>query len=583
MRNSSIFLTGSILLSIPFFTLFIASLVFIFGGTLNGFIFPLGILLSWVGGYIMATSFCTDKNILKHFKSSSWIVFISLILALLTGSMLYDYSFDGQWYHQEMILLLSRGWNPVYQFHSMTPNHSAALWVDHYTKGLETIWASVFCTTGNIESAKGVNFLMVGASFCLFYSMLCERFTHLSVRKRIFISLLFTLCPVVTAQWFTFYIDWSMYVLLLSLVSIILFPSTSNSTYKYILYGMIIFLASTIKWNILFWIGIVFLIYIGTSLMRKQYSVFYKLVITGAIALLVGVFLGAYNPYVTNTLDHSIPFYPLMGDDKVDIMTNILPVNLRGDNRVSLVFSSLFSYPTNKVNVSSEYLFPFSLKKWLFSLKAFISPDTRIAGFGPLFSGILILSLIIYSSVRIKDKQQRIIIGIILSALWCALFVLPSGWCARYVPFFWAMPLVMLLYCELSPKIPYWVCYLKRVVYVFLVVNSIVLLFIPLASAVYNQMNVYATTQQLKEAEQIPEINFGYIPSFSEKLKAVPHIEHAASIDTLSNWQHLYFIEKPNVGLYYNSNNAELKKVQRGKLWDLKARIEKKWGKPQKH
>ncbi|KAA6339686.1 hypothetical protein EZS27_012394 [termite gut metagenome] len=576
MSNKSILQVGVILLTIPFFTLFFASLLFVFGGTLNGFIFPMGILSSFGLSYFFAKSLYQRSQISQILKKSFLVAMASIIISLFLGMILYDYSFDGQWYHQEIIITLSNGWNPIYQHHSMTTNVSAAIWVDHYLKGLETIWASIFCMTGNIESGKSINFLMAEASFCLFYAMICERFPSIASKKRTYMCLFFNFCPVVAAQWLTYYIDWSMYVLLLSFVSVLLLPMVQNSNYRYLLIGMIIFLASAIKWNFLFWIGFAVIIYMTILLAKKQYLIFRKMFFTGIISLILGVGLAGFNSYITNVIDHSTPFYPLTGNDKVDIMISQLSPSLREKNHIAQVFISLFSYPANDTEKQTKYIFFFDIKEFLYSIMKTSTPtSTRISGFGAFFSSILILSVIIYLFTKIKDKQQRIFFGIIISALLGGLFILPSGWWARYVPFFWAMPLVMLLYSELVVDVSHWIMWLRRIVYVFIVFNLSLAIVSPIVYSLYNKIKVHSVVSQLATAEGEVELNFGGVHSFKEKLKGIKYTENKESLTELFTWKPIYWGEN-NQGVFYNADKATLGKEKKHFLIELTDKLKRK-------
>jgi hypothetical protein len=577
MKNKSILQVGVILLAIPFFTLFFASVFFVLGGTLNGFIFPMGILSSFGLSYFFAKSLYPKTQIPQILKKAFLVAIVSILICLFLGTIVYDYSYDGQVYHQEIMIMLSNGWNPIYQHHSMTTNVSAAIWVDHYLKGLETIWASIFCMTGNIESGKSINFLMVEASFCLFYSMMCERFSSIASKKRIYICLFFTFCPVVAAQWLTYYIDWSMYVLLLSFVSVLLLPMIRNSNYRYLLIGMIIFLASAIKWNFLFWIGFAVIIYMTILLAKKQYLIFRKMFFTGIISLILGTGLAGFNSYVTNVIDHSTPFYPLTGNDKVDIMTSQSPPNLREKNHIAQVFISLFSYPANDPKKPTKYIFFFDIKEFLYGIMKTSTPtDTRISGFGAFFSSILILSAIVYLFTKIRDKQQRILFGIIISALLGGLFILPSGWWARYVPFFWAMPLVMLLYSELAVNVSHWVMWLRRIVYVFIICNLSLAIVSPIVYSLYNEIKVHSVVSQLATAEREVELNFTGVHSFKEKLKGIKYTESKEILTELFTWKSIYWGENNHVGVFYNADKVTLGKKKKHLLIELKENLKKK-------
>ena len=543
-----VFLLGATLLSLPCFILFIASLFFVGGSTLNSFIFPLGVISTLIFSLRIARSLYPTQNFRTIWLRVSIVTLLFIVLFLWIGSLFYDYSFDGQWYHQNIILSLKEGWNPIYQPHSV--GSYSGIYVDHYSKGLETVWATVFCTTGYIESGKAISFLMITASLLLFYWMLSVQFRLMTNRKRVFISLLFTLNPVVLSQWFTYYVDWSLYTLLLSLVSVLTTLRVKDKWYKYFLIGEIIFFAASIKFNILFWIGVCILIYLSIMLWRKNYEILSKVILSGCIAI-PGIVLASYNPYITNTIDHANPFYPLMGEGKVDIMTQQQMSSMKEQSCLEQVILPYFSYPQNDIREDTQLAIPFTIRGGK-DLSPFISPDVSIAGFGPFFSGILILALLLYLFSRISQREYRIIFGIILISIFISFFILPSGWWARYVPFFGAFPLIMLLYCELDRRNEKWKLYLKRTVYGFIVLNLCIVGGMSIISAIYNNAKVDFVVSRIKEAPSSPEIYFGVCPSFKEKLKNVSYIEHTQM------WEPLYFSKNVKEGVSYNIINSEL-------------------------
>ena len=49
-----------------------------------------------------------------------------------------------------------------------------------------------------------------------------------------------------------------------------------------------------------------------------------------AISVVAGFLVGAFNPYITNTVIKHNPVYPLIGEDKIDIMSIVTPQNIEG-------------------------------------------------------------------------------------------------------------------------------------------------------------------------------------------------------------------------------------------------------------
>lgn len=460
-NNYSILSLG--LLSIPFFILFISSILFIFGFSLNPYISPVSIILSslfvFFGIKIKKNNFIVT---LKMVIVLLLIVFVSLLLSFFS----WDYSYDGQSYHQAIILVLKEGWNPVYQHHSGFQNNDLSLWIDHYAKGIEIIAAAIYSTSGYIECGKAVNFIIIIASFFFAFNLLEEYFSFFKFRKKVIIAFLLAASPVVVNQFVTYYIDWSLYSLLVILICAILLKS--RDYIKYVSIVMVVFLATVIKFNILFFIGFSIFIYLFYLFVLKEYLEAKRIFLISVLSLIAAIFTSGINPYITNTINHHNPVYPLLGSDSVDILTYQTPTNMRYKSRLEAVLISLFS-ETNAQKTEAKVVFPLYLSSS--GIKNAGQPDIRVGGFGVFFSGILILSLILYLFSKVKERSKKMNINLILFFLFFSIFILPAGWWARYVPFFYAIPIVILLYSEISEQQGKGFRYLRNVIYFLLLLN----------------------------------------------------------------------------------------------------------------
>lgn len=456
------------LLLTPVFTLLIASAVFWCGGSIQPFMFPVAIAFS-----IAAMFFLSQKNI-KQWLFSSTILILSIVAFCFLSLLVLDYSYDGQWYHQEMIWKLAQGWNPFKAHHAPELDilTGATIWVNHYGKGIEMVQAAIYSLIGEIESAKAINFMLIGASGLLFFSFLQRSFHTFSTRKRVLFTVLFLLCPIVLRQAFTFLIDWALYSLLLILVpALITFGKTKSRT-ALLTIAAVVALAASIKFNFLFWCGFAVLCYCVYWIVTKNYQTLRTVIFTCAVSGIVAVGFINYNPYITNTIDHKHPLYPLMGEGKKDIMSVNMPICLRGKSHVSQTLISLFAHP----NVYLEWRgTAFHISEYHFM--GVKSADSRLGGFGGFFSWTLLISvaLLVTNAIRNKDmfrNKKRLPYSIFVGVLFLALFILPAGWWARYVLFFYAFPLVLCLYFESENPMP-WFKKLRWVIYIMLIINAI--------------------------------------------------------------------------------------------------------------
>lgn len=152
--------------------------------------------------------------------------------------------------------------------------------------------------------------------------------------------------------------------------------------------------------------------------------------------VLFSVCLVGYSPYITNIIDDGNPLYPLYGKGSVDIMTNNQPKSFAEMNSIEKLTISLFSKVDNiNINVDREpeLKIPFTVTAEEIQQ---CSVDTRISGYGPWFSGILLITrfvLFIKFIVSLKEKklQNVYFVGFMFLCVILMLFF-TGNWWARY-------------------------------------------------------------------------------------------------------------------------------------------------------
>lgn len=492
------------LLSIVFMSLIMASSLFCLGLCINNWLF----LISCICSIGFVRIYC-KKNNYEVFPNV--LIFVLLVaFSLLIATFTFDYSWDGCSYHQDIILQLRKGWNPYYIHHAPNFNSELALWGNHYAKGMETISAVIYAFTGRIESGKAVSLLLVISSFCFVKNALNGILK--SSYKVLFYSLAFSFSPVIFQQAFTFYIDWSLYSLMLILVSMLLSIKKDLNVLQVCCIAICIIMSIAIKYNIAFWIGFTIFLYWIYLLFQKRYQIAISLILIGVISLIIGILFTGFNPYITNYLDHSNPFYPLLGEYAVDIMTDQMPVNMRNNSDFVNVFISLFSHGTTTGD-SARFMFPFLFN--IEDLKVIANPDPRTCGFGVFFSGLMLLSIVLYAFAKM-EKHYRNISLVICTLLFFSLFVLPSGSWSRYTPFFYTFPLILLLFTEFG-QLTHKLLHFRRILYTVILFN-ILSIFI-----IVSILNIYCYLQTQKAINIVrvsnnPNINFGVNVAFKIKL-----------------------------------------------------------------
>ena len=436
--------------------IFLSSLLFICNCSITVFNFFISIIISVILCFIINSDCIKDKII------SCLIAIVILFFSIFISEKVYDFSYDGNAYHKNAVAMLKNGWNPIYQDSAdirvkLVPKKYkdvSSIWVDHYAKGNWIFGASVYKVTGNIESAKSINILLICALFCFSFYYIFNK-SHKMIFSFI-LSFMLTIMPINFIQMFSLYNDGTIYsTLTLFVISLLIFCDEKEkhkiSTWCW-LFGTL-FILINIKFTGLAYVGIyslgfaLYYIYLHRDNIKR---IFHSACIF-MIMILISVLIGGSTSYVKNFIVHGHPFYPLYGDDPVDIITNLQPRNFAYKNSIEKLFLSLFSETDNiwsGVDRDTKLKIPFNVSE---NEKKEIGIDTRVAGFGPLFSGILLVSiLVIVIGVFkcAKNKQidccMNFIVLLVITGM--SILLMPDSWWARYAPQLYYFPVVALAF-----------------------------------------------------------------------------------------------------------------------------------------
>ncbi|MDE6417531.1 MAG: hypothetical protein K2K68_10985 [Duncaniella sp.] len=321
-----------------------------------------------------------------------------------------DYSYDGLYYHQEIIAALCDGWDPFAPPFDKVPRYTP--WAVHYAKAVEIAAAAIVSCTGVLETGKAINIIALAAMACGVNAWLGEQGGRLT-RHRTMLTLAAVANPVVWSQLFTYYIDFYKYVYLI--FALMAFGDIAlNRRRGYVVLFMTLLLAMATKFNIFFEAGLWVLAAMIWWGIRGERGALKGVFVTGLLALFIGVAL-TFHPYVTNWLQAGHPLYPLMGEGAEDIMTSNTPAGYLGRSRFVTFFLSLASVTLPNVG-------------------------QPVGGFTPLMPVILLLSLWILFRLR-GAISGAALYTVVLVTLSCFLF--EQAWWARYICQLWAVPVIL--------------------------------------------------------------------------------------------------------------------------------------------
>lgn len=456
-------------------------------------------------------------------KDSKKINVISVILAILIFAIItlvegkiYDSTADGNTYHKLAIGCMKNGWNPCYEssedfdkeqgntFDTSSENVNT-LWIDHYAKATEIFAAVIYDFTGNIESGKGYTLILMFSSFGIIFSYLFNDKKR-SLFTSIMIPFLLVFNAITVVQIFNYYVDGA---LMLSILMILYGLIRECEKQKKDRIENLLILAS----NIILCINIkftgvafaavycfVFYVYWLIKAYKtskeefikqlKIYTIFYT------ITVIVSIVIVGFSSYTKNFLDHGHPLYPLYGKDHVANMVVMeQPSSFNDKNHLEIFLISMFSKGENvspiysTENIQPTLKIPFTILDG--EINNYKIPDIRVGGFGPLFSVVFIASIVgtLYIIVKlIKDKSWEILIPycLILGVTGILILALDGNYWARYIPYFYSVPLLVLSYLLWDKE--------KKIEYILGIVLSVIMV-------VNVSLVAYVTVKSTRESD----------------------------------------------------------------------------------
>lgn len=377
----------------------------------------------------------------------------ALALAILAGALAiaawyFDLSWDGQWYHQTAVYAIARDWDPLTDPMRLFLSH-LKLWVRHYAKGPWYVAAAVYDTTGRIELGKFPALLAPAVLALATFAAALD--FGLRRAPAAALAVLVAMNPVVMSELTTYLVDGIMVAFLV--VAVVALLSALRRPQPLVIWtGM---LAAIVSINAKF-TGLVFLCFalaagwLWCAACRRAWLLRY----TGlaALALVLGTLVLGWNPYVTNTIYCQQPFYPVLGSaahpslttqGREGIILYETPKNFLAHDRLVRLGYATFGRPGNAPYAgvrNAALMVPFASRPadWA----AYRYHETRVAGFGPYFSGAFLLALALGAWLVARPTPARGPALLIVGALAASLLISPHLWWPRYGPQLWLLPIV---------------------------------------------------------------------------------------------------------------------------------------------
>ena len=411
---------------------YLAILLFVSGGFLlhipiSAYHFPLGMIT----GVVFWSLFVGEEK--RAVAAGIGIFFLLGIGGLSLAAAIPDLSYDGQAYHAEAIMQLSRGWIPLYD--SGASDHfrwPLGFWVVNYPKASWMLGTAIFKITGRIESTKVANVLVLIAS--LFFSYRATRLLIPVGRLLATTSaILFCFNPVTTCQLFSNYVDGQIVSFTVIIISAAALWMLSRRKRYLLIIGAAFVIITNLKFT-----GLILAAYIGGAILfmcfvffRNKQQCLEGVAWLGASLLIGAVFVGA-SPYMQHLASQKHIFFPLMGENRVKVLDRIKPPDLKGASPFARFSTGIFSrsvqtrWPNECEPKKPWQLFPDELSE-------FAATDAEPGGFGPVF-GLAFCATTIAIGICLAAYRHFVIPLTVMGFLLLSVFANPESWWARYVP-----------------------------------------------------------------------------------------------------------------------------------------------------
>ena len=392
-------------------------------------------------------------------KSPATVVAVTL-LAAAASHIVIDTSYDGQEYHYDATRALADGWNPYKEAYQPPAELRGyvppSLWPRHYPQAAWLAAAVPIAAGIDMETAKLAPLLLMAAIFVGVFGAATT--WRLDWKRSLGLALLTSANPVIIVQLFTRMNDGQLGAcFILAALFTALWLRRPRASLALAACGAMAY-GLNLKFSAIpIFMLLSVLITLVTFASQGRYAALKVSAGLFGVGIVSVLILGAH-PYVTNTLRHSHPFYPIMGQGAVDIMTS-RPAVLSEKGTIQRliesyfsVTSTAFSWTTMGYDDKPGLKLPFTFRPgeefWASGV-----PDARLAGFGPLFSGAVLLAAGLGGWIAAGNATRPRYIAL-TAALGLAFVSLsmPEAWWARYVPQFWWAPAIVAAVAVLSEQ-----------------------------------------------------------------------------------------------------------------------------------
>lgn len=375
------------------------------------------------------------------------VVGLSVVLiggAVAVERLVPDTSVDGSHYHTAGIRQIANGWNPLRDPEIRSSRANSYERTNAYPKGTWTIEAILENSGLSIASTKILGLVVAAAALLIALGAMLLAGSRWPWAGAVAVAAAAN--PVVSAQVASHMVD-GVAAGLLASAAFLTMSLVGRERARWIVFVPL--LAATgllldVKQSSLVVVPLV----VGMALVWAAITrrITWSFVVGAAVTWTLVVLLVGFNPYVTNLIRHDNPLYTVYGDDGATglIYSRGEFADLSGPEALA---ASVFSR-TGKGNLAPVDLklpFVFDTVEW----SNLGDGESRTGGFGPWFSGILLIAGVAAVFLLVDWRRKRLGVEsralLLLSGLFLvSVLVMPRSYVPRFAPQLWLVPLLAL-------------------------------------------------------------------------------------------------------------------------------------------
>lgn len=374
--------------------------------------------------------------------------------AAWAGNAVYDLSWDGQAYHQDSIIQLAAGWNPVHSTTFPEPTRQQ-MELTHWAKGASYCGAAVYKFTGRIETGKLFHWVLILAAFCFSWSAF--RASGLASKPLVlWFSLLAAVNPVSLGQVFTFYVDGLLASWLVILAANLFLYWKQERPWHLCAALVVTGSAVTVKFTAIPYAAFFIAVLVAGYLVRRRFRQAFRISWIFLLAGAGGAVCLGWNPYITNTLKHGHPFYPMAGPGAfyhTVLLSDQLPEDFYEQTRLEKMIRSVFSPVENIARpVSSRLKTPFVVLRSEYEQMSQFHA-IRLGGWGPWFGPALLLAILLWILLLLTMPKQALLLLALSAPFLLPAISISESWWARFYPQLAMLPVLMAAGAWLSGRL----------------------------------------------------------------------------------------------------------------------------------